>query len=283
MKSKVLIVGASGLVGRSLFLEADKRKYDVLGTYCNHNRYDCRRYVHLDMTDLHSVIELVNEYHPDYIMLPAAQAGVDWCELHPDEARQINVDGSQNIIQETNRCKIVFFSSSYVFNGKSAVSYTENDNCYPINIYGTHKMFVERRMASKDLTVRIVGVFGKDKQNFVSQVVKSCKAGKQYLAVGDQFMNPIYSGDLAKMVFDNIDSSGILHLSGAENMSKYEWAIRVCEAYKLDSSLIEPIPTIALKQPALRPTNGCLRTSRGIEFPTMDRGLRKLKEFYADL
>jgi len=49
---KLLIIGASGVLGRRLYNDAIKKKWQMLGTYCSH---ECKGLSHLDLKDRKSV------------------------------------------------------------------------------------------------------------------------------------------------------------------------------------------------------------------------------------
>ncbi|MCL6532844.1 MAG: sugar nucleotide-binding protein, partial [Armatimonadetes bacterium] len=83
----VLVIGASGFVGSALL---DVFGAEAVGTYCERPRPGLRQ---LDMRDARAVAKLVSEIAPSWILIPAAQPHVDWCEEHESESRAVNVHG----------------------------------------------------------------------------------------------------------------------------------------------------------------------------------------------
>lgn len=74
---KIVVFGASGLVGSQLVLSLKKKGYeDILGTY--HNKKpdnDYAKYIQLDCTDQQEVERFFEQYRPEYVYLAAAKVG----------------------------------------------------------------------------------------------------------------------------------------------------------------------------------------------------------------
>ena len=88
---KVLITGASGLLGRKLF-EVISKTEETTGTYFG-NRIEGLYY--LDVSDKNSVNNFFEKLKPDMIIHCAVLVNVDYCEEHPDEAKKVNTEGNE--------------------------------------------------------------------------------------------------------------------------------------------------------------------------------------------
>lgn len=285
-----LIIGANGLVGSALM----RYLSDSVGTYHTNKDNLCpdRKYEYLDVTDTKSIAEVFKKYKPNKVFLAGANPHVDACEnTHTDE---VNVDGLKQVVlvSAIYKSQLIFFSSSYVFDGKSQTAYKPTDETFPINRYGRQKEIIERCIQDLDelryLIIRTVGVFGEEgkPKNFVSQIVKAVAENKKIYVPTDQTMNPVYAMDLAKVAIHLSDryTNEIFHVAGDKCISKYDFAIKV--AYKLGHTkphdLIVGVKTEDMKQVALRPSNGCLdcRTleTRAMNVPSFEKGLSKFLE-----
>ena len=73
--------------------------------------------------------------------------------------------------------------------------------------------------------------------------------------VKDQYRSPTLAEDLAKGCISIIDKSayGLYHLSGPKTYSILDLVYQVADFYNLDKSLINPVSSASLKQPAKRP------------------------------
>jgi dTDP-4-dehydrorhamnose reductase len=282
-----LVIGANGLVGNALMCYLS----DAVGTFRNgvDNTLEGRKYEYLDLVDKVGVKELFNKHKPKRVFLAAANPHVDGCE-NPDTDK-VNIHGVSSVIEncDIHNSQIVFFSSSYVFDGKSQTPYKPYDPTDPINRYGRQKETIEKVLLSREglqyLIIRTVGVFGEEgkAKNFVSQVVKAVAENKKIHVPVDQTMNPIHAMDLAKTTIHLSDrySGSIFHVAGNHCVSKYEFAVKV--AYKLGvpkpHDLIISVKSEDMKQMAIRPANGCLDCktleSHAISVPNLERGLNK--------
>lgn len=259
MGKKVLVIGSSGLVGSALMDVLVEKEYDVIGTNSKS----------LDLSNWFDIRIFLAKTMPDEIYLPAAITQVDRCETDP-LAHKVNVDGVRTILNWAGgRVKVIFFSSSYVFSGKSDCGrgYSVWDIPHPLQIYGTQKLLSEAATLKypDNLVIRTSAIFGREekRKNFGYQVLKSLEASKKHIAPTDQWINPILASDLASSVVSMVECgvSGVLHVAGDEDVSKYDFGKDIANEFGYDTKLIEPVFTSQLGQIAKRPVNGCLRTS----------------------
>src|SRR3989344_6251546 len=99
MAKTVLICGSSGQLGSALLDVFSGEEYVVYGTYntvAQKTKSSNSTIVKLEITDEQSVTDLVQKINPDIIINTCAMTHVDNCELHPQEAYKINVEGNRN-------------------------------------------------------------------------------------------------------------------------------------------------------------------------------------------
>jgi dTDP-4-dehydrorhamnose reductase len=104
--------------------------------------------------------------------------------------------------------------------------------------------------------------------------------------VDDHFNSPTLAENLSEMALEiaALDLQGIFHTSGCERISRYDFARKAAEAFKLDSSLIKPIKMSELKAwIAKRPRDSSLSTKKiqqqlKTRPLSINEGLSKLKE-----
>lgn len=278
----ILVVGASGLVGRALVEEFGAH---ARGTFFSRAKDDLQ---FLDITDRSAVRQLLQELAPAWILLPAAIPHVDWCEEHPTESFRVNVEGPMCVAEEAARAgaRVAFFSSDYVFDG-DAGPYDEQAPRRPINWYGRHKELAELRVLETDarnLVVRLCGVYGYEEpaKNFVMSLRRRLGAGERVTVPADQWGTPTYVRDIARAtrVLLEVEASGVWHVAGPDYLPRHEFAFRACDALGLDRRLVQPVPTSALAQRARRPLRGGLSCRRlrdvGVQLRGVDAGLEAL-------
>lgn len=280
--AKSLIIG-SGLIGTALRKQI---KENVLYT-----SRDTTKGTYVDISNYESLFSVFSEYRPNVVYLAASNAYVDACE--DIETNRDNVRGPVMVLRlcEQFECKFVFFSSSYVFNGKSRYPYSEKQELNPVQNYGKQKEAVENLILTSDakyVIIRTVGVFGSDinRRNFVTQVIDTVSTKKKVYAPIDQFMNPINSDDLASITVQLANKyNGIFHVAGDECLTKYDFALRVAKYLDREKYVI-PVTSEEMKQKALRPKMGCLDCSvieeRGIKIPSFENGLQRFMSMELD-
>lgn len=287
---KILIIGASGLVGSHLFREGELRGHTIIGTYYKHA---AEKLHFLDVTNQQSVKEKIKEFNPDMVIYPAAKPHVDYCEENPEETRAINVEAVKNVLPEIAERKIpfVYFSSDYVFDGEAG-PYSEEDKINPISVYGKQKAECERMVqeaCQKYIIVRTTGVYGweSEQKNFVASLIRRVGAGEHLSVPVDQFGSPTYARDLAKALFDLIKNkaTGIYNISGPEVMNRYEFALVIASVFGLNQTFIKPVNTLDLKQPAARPLKAGLVITKleretGVKMLAPTEALKIMKKEY---
>ncbi len=273
--SRQLVIGASGQVGEHLIRALSASGLDAVGTYYSHAIPGLRELDVRDTGNVHALIEMIR---PEVIYVPASLTNVDYCELHPEEAYAANVVGVRNVVAATNEvgARLVFFSSDYVFDGKSG-SYREDDLPAPICEYGRQKVLAEQHVSlqARDyLIVRTAVVYGWERQgkNFVYRLTDALRCGRTIQAPIDQVGSPTYAPNLARAVVELAlsDASGVYHVAGPEQVNRYDFARVAAEVFGLDSRLIQPVATSELGQAAARPLNAGLAVEKAAERLTVE-------------
>ena len=155
---KVLIIGASGLVGSNCqhyFNVASD--WEIKGTYYSYDAKDTVFYDTLDMDNDRNFD--VDAFAPDVILHCGALTHVDYCEDHVEESYEKTVQATRNVIDlcKRHKAKMVFVSTDYVFDGENG-PYDENAPVNALSIYGKHKLEAEelvRAMIPEHLIIRV--------------------------------------------------------------------------------------------------------------------------------
>ena len=283
---KVVVIGASGLVGSHLVNACHQRGWDVVGTY---HKFAQPGLIPLQLTDEVGVRSLLENSQPDVVFLPAFRSNVDYCEQHPVQTAQINVSGSLNVATAAREvgAGLVFYSSDYVFDGKAG-PYREADAPNPICVYGQQKLEVEQKISlllENYLTLRITVVYGYEDQgkNFVSRLIKTLKGGQVLKVPQDQFGSPSLVDDIAEAScrLVEVGAKGIFHVVGPDRMSRYHFAMEVAKVFGLPTQQILPVTTAQLRQEAQRPLEAGMICDRLVQ--TLNWNLRGTAEGLAYL
>lgn len=267
-KIKILLTGSNGLLGQSLcrHLMNNPHLFDFIATsksknICTH--LDDAHFKALDVTDYLAVHRLVDSYQPDIIIHTAALSQVDYCELHPEASRKVNVEGARNMALA---CKsvlghLIHLSTDFIFDG-SAGPYDEQAVPAPQSQYGKDKLeseLIVQSILPDACILRTALVFGwhpvLTRSNFLLWVKNSLEKGRDINVVCDQFRTPTYVEELAAacMSASEMKVSGIFHISGKEFFSVYEFAQFIAGIFELPQELIHPVESGKLNEMARRP------------------------------
>ncbi|TNE53511.1 MAG: SDR family oxidoreductase [Bacteroidetes bacterium] len=264
---KLLITGSNGLLGQKLVKLCIRYGYDFIACSRGENRNpDCPsdRYVELDIANKLAVNHLFQSWYPSHVIHTAAITNVDYCELHPEECRRINVEGSKNLFDASMRYQAHFqlLSTDFVFDGEDG-PYDEDAPVNPLSTYARSKAESEQLLINSDYsnwsivrTIIVIGTAsGLSRSNMVLWVKKSLEQGEHIRVVNDQFRMPTWADDLAWgcLQICSLSERGIFHLSGKDFVSMLEFAYQIADYYQLDRSLISPVRSEELKQAAKRP------------------------------
>ncbi|MGH7245868.1 MAG: SDR family oxidoreductase, partial [Candidatus Levyibacteriota bacterium] len=256
---KVLIIGASGLIGSHVG-QFFSKKTTVYKTAI-HTKSSS--FMPLDISKPNSVNTVIKKIQPTHIFLPAAITLVDYCESHPKETALVNEYGVENILSAMktlpNPVMLIFFSTNYVFPGRENL-YTEKDRPYPINEYGKQKLAAElliHKSGIKHIIVRTSEVFGWESQqkNFVAKLIYENSLGKKRLVPNDQYGCPTYVDNLVEILNELIDKNcqGIFNIVGKTMLNRYTFAMKIANIFDLNTKLITGVPTSMLPSKTKRP------------------------------
>jgi dTDP-4-dehydrorhamnose reductase len=265
MNKKVLITGALGQLGNTLY-SVLRHKYDIILT--DAIKTSNKNYIELDITNSYEVDQIFSKYEPDIVINLAATTDVDQCEKQPKMTKNVNTDSVKTLLKHHDG-KFVQISTDYVFDGKNG-PYVESDKTNPINVYGKTKLEAEQYISNNYndwCIIRTNVLFDyqqRTKASFIKWVVDSLQNGQEIYAVNDQWNNPTWTFDLAKIIelillFDKRD---LYHYGGADYLNRYDFALMIAEVFNLDQRLILPIKTAELNQLARRPLKGGLITNK---------------------
>jgi dTDP-4-dehydrorhamnose reductase len=268
VRQRVLVIGASGQVGRQLVAQLALRPeaLDVV-TASRSDPDPARRF---ELAQPETVERLLLGTDPQYAILAAAATGVAWCEAHPDESYEINVLGTLAAAHAAQRvgATFTFVSTDYVFDGLRG-PYGEGDPTSPMNIYGKHKLEAEAAVVGvnqSNLIVRTCQVFGEDRRrvNFVVRTVDALRSGGVVEVADDLFGTPTFAPDLVRALIELTlrRARGIWHVAGDTFLSRYELAERAAQAFGCTTGTIVKVTADRIHDSVNRPRRAGLRNDR---------------------
>ncbi|MBS3935574.1 MAG: dTDP-4-dehydrorhamnose reductase [Sulfuritalea sp.] len=298
---RILLTGKNGQVGFEL-----QRALAPLGAIVAVGRSDC------DLADAAAIRRLVAETRPDIIVNPAAYTAVDRAEAEPQRAQAINGDAPGIFGEEAAKlgALVVQYSTDYVFDGRQAGGYAEDDAPNPQSVYGRTKLAGEQALAAsgaQHLIFRTSWVFGAHGANFAKTMLRLAAERPGLKVVADQFGAPTSAALIADVTAQILGQYirgrrpagadfpapfpyGLYHLVAGGRTNWHEYAQTVVRAAQAAAHLtdkplrmgpadVQAITTAEYPLPAPRPANSCLDTTRlrdtfGLCLPDWRHGLQ---------
>lgn len=290
----ILVTGANGFLGQYLVALLLEKKYSVVATGKGRCRLSVSAgndflYEELDFTSKEQVKCVLEKHKPDCIVHAGAMTKPDDCELQPELAYNVNVEGTRLLLAEAVKYSafFIYLSTDFIFDGIRGM-YIEEDTPGPVNYYGKTKLQGEalvHQYPFKNAIVRTVLVYGKPlagRANILTVVKEKLENGEIYNVVSDQVRTPTYVEDLAAGIVKIIalKAAGIYHLSGADVLTPFDMAVKTAVYLGLDPSLLINVTASTFSQPATRPLKtGFIidkaKNELGYSPGTFDEGLRK--------
>ena len=276
---RLLITGSNGLLGQKIVRICQKRGADFLATSFGKNRnQDCPEgnYVELDITNQTNIEEVFSAYQPTHIIHTAALTNVDYCEQHPEECKEVNVNATQKLWEAAQKIDAHFqlLSTDFVFDGLTG-NYKETDAPSPVSIYGQSKVDAEMVLLQSKNTnwsiARTIIVYGTannlSRTNIVLWSIDALTKGDPMKIINDQFRMPTWADDLAWGCLEicNRNKQGIFHLCGPELMAVNEIVFRIATYLGVSTTNVEIISSSTLNQPAKRPPHTGFDLTKSIQ------------------
>jgi len=266
---KTLIVGASGQVGSQMLRALGGRALATSRTA----REDWLKLDVAELAETAQAAELLDAHELDAIYCVGGMTWVDGCEKEPELAHRTNARGPGVLAAYARRRGLpyVFFSTDYVFDGakEHPGPYAEDAPANPLSVYGRTKLEGEQRVLQaypQALVLRTTWVYGADarRMNFLYSMMRNLNARQPMKVPQDQVSTPTYNRDLVRVALGLVEAraAGVFHVAGPELLGRLKFAQKVARGLGLDASLLEGVTTAELKQPAARPLDSGLSTSR---------------------
>lgn len=244
--SKVLLVGANGLLARALIAAAPRDVQCVALTRAE-----------LDLTNEIAVRRAVELHQPDLVINGAAYNQVDRAE---NEGARDAIEGNAlGVAYLAQTCRdestsLVHFSTDYVFDGRKTTPYSEDDATNPLGIYASSKLAGENialALNPRNAVIRVSRLFGpafsaaestlqKPASSFPLAMLQLAQKRDSIRVVNDQIGSPTYTPDLARAVWQLLQKTngGLFHLSNAGEVAFDEYARAVFEIAKVECEVV---------------------------------------------
>ena len=278
----ILVTGANGQLGNEMQIVARGSE----------DRYMFTDVAELDITDAEAVEKMIRENRVDVIVNCAAYTNVDKAEEEPAVAERLNALAVKNLAESAKRndAVLVHISTDYVFGGtQNNTPCREDQPANPTGVYGTTKLQGEeaiKAVGCRYIIIRTAWLYSEFGKNFLKTMWNLTAAKPELKVVFDQTGTPTYAYDLAKAIFEIIESrkyegcGGTYHYSNEGVCSWYDFTKMIAAYTGHNACRIYPCHSNEFPSKVVRPSYSVLDKTKfkdtfGIEVPYWTDSLKK--------
>jgi dTDP-4-dehydrorhamnose reductase len=231
---KVLILGASGLVGRAL-IDKLRDGFDLYGTYSSTlaNLPEDKRF-QLDILQTEKLKDMIRSIKPDIVISCLRGEFGQQFKFHKELAMELRNTSS----------RLYYFSTTNVFDGDHSRAHTEADKPFSISDYGNFKIECEKMLheilEERTIIIRIPAIWGKSspRWNLIKESIKDNKVIDVY---SNLVCNNLLDVHLAKQLRYIIENNlkGLFHLGSIDTMTQGQFFEQIVTGLRSDISLLQ--------------------------------------------
>jgi dTDP-4-dehydrorhamnose reductase len=293
---RLLVTGASGLLGLNLSLVAAARGHQVTGfSHVRVLRDTPFEVCQVNLLDGKAALETIAKIRPEGIIHCAALADLNLAQQQPELAHQLNCEVPGELAAAASRWGIPFvhISTDAVFDGQTG-AYHEDDPVNPLSIYAQTKLAGEEAVRERyeDAIIARVVFFGwslTGDRSLSEFFFNNLCVGHPITGFTDAHFCPLYTEDLAVILLEMVAAglTGTYHVVSPEGLSKYDFGVRIARRFGFDTELIEAVRMQDIKRGAPRALNLTLKPDKvqdvlGHPLPSIDEGIERFYQRWLD-
>ncbi len=266
--------------------------YEVYGIDRNYNSTLTKdKQFNIDLTNHNLLNQILLRIEPDIIVHCAAIVNLDLCQNNKELAYNLHFKTTRLLSAFNSlETKFIYISTDSVFDGIKG-NYSEEEIPNPLNYYAKSKYMGELISLKNNkntvvIRTNIYGFKNPEGHSLAEWALENFKNNKQIDGFKDVIFNPLYTKQLARLIYKLIQDNkftGILNASSAEYISKFEFLNRIAMIWGFNKELVKEINMTDLAFSVLRPKNTTLKTQKLSllfnEIPQFNEGLN---EFFKD-
>ncbi len=271
---KVAITGATGLIG-SRVVELLRNDFSLIPLSG----------ADFDITKNEKLVKNLKTIDFDILLHLAGYTDVDGAEKNKEIAFKVNVEGTKNVFELTQKLskKFIYISTDFVFDGRKP-PYFEDSIPNPLGYYAKTKYEGEKVVSGEAMIIRTAypyGVSEASKLDFVRKIIKQLKSNISLNMLTDILITPTYIDDFAyalKYLINNFKPE-IYHIIGDDSLSPYDATKLIAKIFNLNEALVKPTNFIDYsKNKAGRPQFSEVKNHKNNFYPmkTFEQGLTDL-------
>jgi dTDP-4-dehydrorhamnose reductase len=286
--TRVLVTGATGLLGSFLVPFFYKKGYDVI-TLSRSQQVA----ISADLTILKNVVRIIDDLKPDVVVNLVANTNVDICESDVNLAYRMNVLPIANLCQAILDLQlsthVIHLSSDMVYDG---IGPQQESEVILRNTYALSKFASELSVRDVGGTVLRTNFFGRsqcaNRASFSDWIYEALTNGNSINLFDDIFFSPLSMQTLCEMLSLVVEKrpTGIYNLGSRQGMSKADFAFAFASHFDFSIKKMKRVKSMqfnnlkAIRPKDMRMDSSLFEEELNIRLPVLLDEIAKTSEHY---
>ena len=248
-EKRILVTGGSGYIGSETFKMVKKYSQECLAIDKLADAFG--NVISLDLKDAAETSKVITGFKPDIIIHFATHSAFAYRDrlLNSFEEDFSATANMLNILAGMKDCRLIYFSSSYVYSGLSArQNYDEYSLLAPKHNFGIAKSFFEQfilKIHPNTVIFRLCSVFGSGQAlhpNVILTFAEECLKNNSLTVwgKGERKLQYIYMKDAVNIILKSFDlAAGIYNLGGDDYVSIRDTATGIAKFFGVKVAFLE--------------------------------------------
>lgn len=235
-----IVIGSTGMAGQAFTTQLLEQGINFLTVSRAQSDHD------LDLSDVQSVLALLRQIRPKWIINCAAVTSFTLIDSDPKSSWAVNAELPYILsmyCDESADCRLLHMSTDHFFSGSGPTLHSESDKVLLQNCYARQKFAAEQfvLLSPKSLVLRtsILGFRGTRGATLLEWIFSNIVAKEAVDLFTDAWTTSIFVMDFVRLATDMFfekGASGLYNLAGSEAYSKADLYVRIAERLNGDIS-----------------------------------------------
>lgn len=245
LPGKILVLGASGLLGSHVFKTFSKR-VETVGTHVSSTEHSKENLYYLNVSNYEELDSFILDLAPTLVVNCLGLTDVEVCELRPEASWKLNAAVPSRVakLAKSRNIKFIQISTDHFYSDIKKPR-SEDDVVTPINQYGFSKFHAEKSILSNNsnslvLRTNFFGHSSIGKRSILDFALAAFLRGQVISGFDDVVFSPVGIHEISRFLTSETAerATGVLNFASTRPLSKYDFLVEVAKAKGYSESLV---------------------------------------------